>query len=291
MTFAKLPSTTALLLNGGAILIAVASGVAVLRSAFLTPRVPPCSETYQGGIRLSLDNNGTGLSASELQGRLGNTDWGLANGARVVKLKSGPTQHALEFNLASAPAADAPANGQNRPGIGFIWTPDQMGRVQAACLAYSVFIPDGFAFGKGGRLPGLMGSGSIATHNDRDRLALASLVTWDPAGRFDIYPQFSNWPEGRPLANDYAGRTLDRGKWVKIEQEAVLNTIGQKDGVLRAWINGNLAFQRTDISLRDRPSVMISGVLAEAVAGAKVADTVGNGPQKLWISPLQLQWQ
>lgn len=284
----KMPSQLAILFNGAAILIGGASLVVVLRSVLVAEDAAPCAERYPSATRLSLDRNGEPLTASDLQARIGNSDWGLLAGAKVVKLRSGPSKHALEMDLASAPPASPKPPGDLKPGLGFNWTPQGMGRPKAACLTYSVFLPEGFTFGRGGRLPGLVGMPGLASEGAEPQFS--TRYTWGVRGEADIHAQLQDWPEGRPLGNDRGGFTLEPGKWISLEQEVILNAPGKNDGVIRVWRDGRLAFQKSDVSIRAKPSVLISGVIAEAVAGEQPSGTK-VGPQKIWMTPFELRWQ
>ncbi|MCH5374736.1 MAG: DNRLRE domain-containing protein, partial [Planctomycetes bacterium] len=48
---------------------------------------------------------------------------------------------------------------------------------------------------------------------------------------------------------DYRGY-LENNRWYCIEQYLKLNTVDEKDGVLRTWVDGRLAFEKTDIRFR-----------------------------------------
>ncbi|TET37732.1 MAG: hypothetical protein E3J72_05015 [Planctomycetota bacterium] len=62
---------------------------------------------------------------------------------------------------------------------------------------------------------------------------------------------------------DNAGH-LDRGKWYCIECYAKMNTItggsGNNDGVLRGWVDGGLAYEKTDIRFRDMDALKIEQI-------------------------------
>ncbi len=53
---------------------------------------------------------------------------------------------------------------------------------------------------------------------------------------------------------------LIRNRWYGIEQYLKLNTPGQNNGVYRAWINGQLVFERTDLHWRDVTTLKIESV-------------------------------
>jgi hypothetical protein len=50
---------------------------------------------------------------------------------------------------------------------------------------------------------------------------------------------------------------LDPGKWYAIEQYVRLNTPGRNDGIFRAWIDGQVVFERTDLRFRDVDALKI----------------------------------
>jgi hypothetical protein len=283
----NMPSSTSLLLNGAAILVVVASVGVVLRSTLLGEEIPSCTERYVNGTRFSLEHNGALISAAVLQGQASNTDWGLEGGARAVKLKSGPAKQALELNLAAAPSV-ARDNASGRAGMGFHWTPASLGNTQAGCLSYAVFVPEGFTFGRGGRLPGLLGEATREPHDAAP--AFSTRYTWNEKGALDLYPQLPGLAEGRPLGPVSGSFALKPGTWTALDQEIVLNAPGQANGLLRVWQDGALVFEKKNVVFRIKPSVELTGVLVEAAAGEVAAGTK-QGAQKIWLSPFELRWK
>lgn len=86
--------------------------------------------------------------------------------------------------------------------------------------------------------------GSYAYHADAD----------GPSG------QFWGWnlgPTGR----------LENGRWYAIEQYVRMNTPGRRDGVFRAWIDGVLAFERTDLRFRDIDAIRIENAWFDVYHG------------------------
>lgn len=53
---------------------------------------------------------------------------------------------------------------------------------------------------------------------------------------------------------------LQKNRWYSIEQYVKLNSPGSADGVLRAWIDGRLAYERTDLRYRSVPDLRIESV-------------------------------
>ena len=61
------------------------------------------------------------------------------------------------------------------------------------------------------------------------------------------------WPLGRLAA-------LERNRWYSIEQHIRLNTPGLRDGIVRAWVDGRLVFERNDVRMRTVPELKIESV-------------------------------
>jgi len=53
---------------------------------------------------------------------------------------------------------------------------------------------------------------------------------------------------------------LQNNRWYCIEQYAKMNTPGKNDGILRAWVDGRPAFEKTDIRMRDVDALKIEAV-------------------------------
>lgn len=53
---------------------------------------------------------------------------------------------------------------------------------------------------------------------------------------------------------------LKNNRWYAVEQHIKLNTPGRNDGEMRAWIDGQLAFEKTDVRMRDVPDLKIEMV-------------------------------
>jgi hypothetical protein len=62
---------------------------------------------------------------------------------------------------------------------------------------------------------------------------------------------------------------LQNNRWYCIEQYARLNTPGANDGILRGWVDGQLAFEKTDIRMRDVPKLRIQCIWINIYHGGK----------------------
>ena len=70
--------------------------------------------------------------------------------------------------------------------------------------------------------------------------------------------------------NDRLGY-LENNRWYCIEQYAKLNTPGANDGVLRAWVDGQLAFEKTDVRMRDIAALKIECIWLNLYHGGRWA--------------------
>ena len=57
-----------------------------------------------------------------------------------------------------------------------------------------------------------------------------------------------------------SGGMLHKDRWYSIEQHVRMNTPGRNDGVLQAWIDGVLVFERSDLRFRDIPDLKIESL-------------------------------
>jgi len=53
---------------------------------------------------------------------------------------------------------------------------------------------------------------------------------------------------------------LENNRWYCIEQYVRMNTPGKNDGILRGWVDGRLAFEKTDVRMRDVPDLKIERI-------------------------------
>ena len=273
----RMPSKTAILLNGAVAVIAVASVVTMGRSIIGTDP-ETCRVRYDNAVQRSLQrDDGQLLTASDLQARLGATDWGLTERINVVKVDHGPGS-ALAVDLAVQRGATT------SPSAGFEWMPQSAGPVAAACVSYAFKLDREFDFAAGGRLPGLLGGPSGSDRKAPD--AFSARLAWDDKGQLDI---IGHAPEGPTrLRNESNASELPRGRWVMVDQEVVVNTPGRSDGILRVWLDGKLRFENRGVAFRTGAGSAVRGVLAE-VAYARQPKASDNAAPVL-LTPFEYRW-
>jgi len=122
-------------------------------------------------------------------------------------------------------------------------------------LRYYVRFADDFDFVKGGKLPGLAGgehnSGGLVPDGTD---GWSARIMWREDGRL---AQYVYYPEQADIWGDYFYWTPEEtarlipGRWHCLESAVCLNTPGEHDGSLRAWLDGTEALQVDDLRFRD----------------------------------------
>jgi hypothetical protein len=277
----KLPGTRVIVFNVAAGIVTIAAVVAVVRSLLHTPQLTPCTQRYASGTIFSLEHNGVLLTSTDLQTRLSGKDVGLGDNVEIARIKDGPAPVAVGVTLAKgsiAPHVDTAPKG----GVTFAWEPRSMHGKTAACLAYSVLLPAGFNFHQGGSLPGIRGEDA-----ERPDERFMALLAWRRNGRLGA----TTFIDTRSGAVEADPLPFPDGRWVRLEQEVVLNNPKGSDGILRVWLDGTLAIDRSDLAYRDRQETTITGVSANVHYGHE--DPAHGAPKDatIWLTPFEIRWK
>lgn len=280
------PSTRALVFNVAAGMVGAVALLAAMRSMLFSPAATPCSERYLNATHFALQRAGVMLTAADLQAGFGGRDAGVIDNVTIAPVDNAPAPVAMAVRLpkgSTSPRAALTAKG----GMSFPWQPRSIQTKSSACLAYGLLVPADFDFHLGGVLPGL--SGADPDNPQRDNF-LAQLA-WRPRGQGGVTSRVTSEGNTRAEPAEREGFALTPGRWVKLEQEVVLNAPKQADGILRVWIDGRLAVERTDMVYRLKPEVKISGVAAEVFYGRDDAVAAAPKDATIWVTPFELRWE
>lgn len=268
------------LIGGGIIVFVVGY---MLTTFFAAPTVQLCSQRFPAGIQLSYaDAGGHLMTPQALEARSNARHWGFSENATAVAVENEHFLSALQVKLAAVESDD---DEPPRSGVGFVWRPRELASASAACLSYSVFIPDSFTFPESGFLPGLFGARNLSEIDDvRPEDSFAARVVWQSAGDVGVdvrHPGAGGFVEGAPRK-----MVWPTGRWVPIEQEVRLNGKGQADGYLRTWIDGVLTLNRDGMTLREKPDGGLSGIVADIGYARNQGEVAA-----LRVSPFIVRWQ
>lgn len=136
----------------------------------------------------------------------------------------------------------------------------------------------------GGKLPGFAGTYDAAGWGQRMSNGSNG---WSARGRFTSHRSDPTGPTPVGSYVYHAGMTkqsgsgwgwnlgptgmLEQNRWYSVEQFVRMNKPGQSDGVLKAWIDGKLVFEKTDIRYRDVPDLRIETVWMNVYHGGTKA--------------------
>ncbi len=122
----------------------------------------------------------------------------------------------------------------------------------------------------GGKLPGISGTYGRAgwggrPSNGRNGWSARGLFKRQDDGKTPVgYYCYHADMKGRYGSNwtwDTEKRGyLENNRWYCIEQYAKMNTPGKNDGILRGWVDGQTAFEKTDVRMRDVDSLRIEAI-------------------------------
>jgi hypothetical protein len=144
-------------------------------------------------------------------------------------------------------------------------------------LRYRVRFAEGFAFVKGGKLPGfygghMIGGGHIPDGTD----GFSTRFMWRAGGAGEVYaylPSSLTW--GTSLGRGSFRFTT--GRWQCLEQELSLNTPGRADGVVRVWLDDQPVLMQEHLTFRTVAALQIEGLFFSTFFGGNDAS---------WASPL-----
>jgi len=200
--------------------------------------------------------------------------WGLAN-LSTPRDKANPKVIQVRYPAGSINPGntDAPVGG-----AGFLLPWPGQRHAHAACLHVEVKFPAGFAFARGGKLPGLYG-GQAPTGGERTRdgTGFTTRFMWRTNGAGELYA----YTLGKSA---HYGDSLGRGsfhffpgRWQTLEQEVLVNRPGIADGVIRVWVDGVQVLEKMDAVFRDEAEVAVDGLIFSTFFG-------GHDPT--WASPV-----
>ncbi|EJD54658.1 hypothetical protein AURDEDRAFT_110207 [Auricularia subglabra TFB-10046 SS5] len=205
------------------------------------------------------------------------------------------------------PSADDAVRG----GIGFYF-PGPTGHdwsdpaTNEILFSYAVYFPAGFNFVKGGKLPGPYGGAtedeayacSGGRQDDREGCFDLRLM-WRTSGAGEIYAYVPISTDGSdPNTKSFStlknsvidgsfgvsvargAFTFATGAWTVVAERVKLNTVGQTDGELELFVNGESVIHATNLQIRTKPEVVFRGVHFQSFFG---------GSDNTWATPTDQQ--
>lgn len=268
----------------GAVIIGAA--ISFVKHSFARPTIEVCSTRYNRGTILGLDEAGSPVTPSAIQASAFGHDRGVLDNLVVEPAVKAPSKFVMAVDVSGERQT---SGSKPYPGIEFPWTPQSLMGVDAACLTYDVLIPEDFAFADGVTLPGLYAvpktGGDYA-----DKVRVDTRLIWGGQGEAELLVYASdNAGEARTVYPLY-DKKFPRGKWVRVEQEIVLNTPGMANGTVRMWFNGALETDVRGADLRNDNNVAVAGVASVVQRKGRTEKPLETAKTQVRISPFQVRW-
>lgn len=150
---------------------------------------------------------------------------------------------------------------------------------QSAWMRYRVRFEAGFDWRKGGKLPGLCGGKCNTGCMDVTGAdGWSARLMWHDNAKL---VQYMYYPDGTAnCGTDFAynAAALATGRWYEVINQVVLNTPGasggqgKPDGIVRAWVDGKLVLERTDVRFRDASAVALNQFYFSTFHGGDAPD-------------------
>jgi hypothetical protein len=161
--------------------------------------------------------------------------------------------------------------------------------VDNACIDYDLRFDDQFDWSLGGKLPGLLGvapgvSPALPTGgNVAGDKGWSGRMMWLGKGTYGItVPNVAlSYMYDPNQASQYGdnlwwNKSFTAGAWHHVRQCYVMNTVGQANGTLEAWLDGQLVLDRTDFVYRTRPDVSINYLAWHVFRGGNTINWAGS---------------
>jgi hypothetical protein len=235
----------------------------------------PCSKRYAHQIKYELSESGIGSDPARALAGWGLT--GKAWGFDRLQIRRHEQSQRPALSVFYPKGSINPSNENAPQGGASFYARGGFAGERAACLQYQVYFPADFEFAKGGKLPGLYGGKDASGCRkgvSEDGFSLRYMWREDGAGSLYAY-----LPGKSEECGKYIGKGtwhFRRGAWTTIEQEAVLNTPGKNDGLVRVWVDGRLVIEEPRMMLRMKDSIAIDGIFFVSFFGGKKPE---------WASP------
>ncbi len=143
-------------------------------------------------------------------------------------------------------------------------------------VSYKVRFAKGFDPVKGGKLPGMLGGqGNTGGKRANGYDGWSARMMWrtEAAAVFYVYHADMSGKYGDVYEwGEVETQLFPAGKWVQVEHRIVMNSPGDKNGVLQGWYNGVLAFDKRDMRYRKVDSFAIDGFYFSTFFGGNSDD-------------------
>jgi hypothetical protein len=279
-------STRSILFNAGAAVLIIAGIGTGIRTKLFPPEIESCLARYQRATTLSLDAAGQSRGTEEFQAAANGQDAGVVENLEIRRDPLGryPAAMIIKFDTDSArPSREQTSTG----GIVFPWATRAFQGQEKACLTYAINVPADFKFARSGTLPGFL---SVAEGEAKEAGAGFDIRPVWTGAALELAFYVNNLESERARLLRKHETPIPRERWVRIDQELVLNTPGQSNGIVRLWLDGNLVAEDTRAAIRRTDEVKIGPIGVDVHFSNRAHDSRSPQNQKMMLSPIEVRW-
>lgn len=107
----------------------------------------------------------------------------------------------------------------------------------------------------------MRGGFAVRPSNDKSVAGMTAIGSYTyHADMVDVSGDFWGWSDG-------PSGLLENNRWYAVEQYVKLNTVGARDGIFRAWIDGRQVFEKTNIQYRLTSKLKIENIWMDVYHG------------------------
>lgn len=172
-----------------------------------------------------------------------------------------------------------------------VFTPSLGGSYDHLIFQYKVKFADDFTWIKGGKLPGLTNSPDSPTGciDNGTFDGFSARYMWREEG---VLKGYIYSPEKKERCGDYYTSSpvfyFHKGTWYTLKQEVFLGTPGERDGYIKAWVDGQPILSITNIMLRKNATVMIDQVKMDTFFGGSGSDWAPTTNQHVYFDDFEV---
>ena len=134
-------------------------------------------------------------------------------------------------------------------------------------LSYRILFDKDFEWMRGGKLPGLLGGeGNTGGDKPDGSDGWSARMMWREGGSAVQYVYHPDQP--RHWGQDFPwNRNFQQGRWHTVEHRIVMNTPGERNGIIQGWFDGRLVLDLKTLRFRDQSNFSIDALYISTFFG------------------------
>lgn len=194
-------------------------------------------------------------------------EMGLENTRIVNGREARDGKQSLRLNLPKYKA------GCSEKGGCFNWKPELGAELDSVFYSYWVMFPKNFDYVLGGKLPGVGSEeGGTGGEKPNGKNGWSVRAMWDSHGKLGQYVYHVDQADYFGDFMEWQGAAIEKGKWYHVKTFVRMNTPGQRNGIIRTWLNNREVLHKNKMLFRHVPTMKIERFLFSAFFG-------GSGPR------------